>query len=86
MESLKTKRLFVPVTQELLMHLHLAARYEREQGLLDSKRRSELLSQVVRIAEALHVMPAASCHEARVLAEKVELYLRSKEQLRTEKH
>ena len=42
------------------MHLHLAARYEREQGLLDSKRRSELLSQVVRIAEALHAMPAAS--------------------------
>ena len=38
------------------MHLHLAARYEA--GLLDSKRRSELLSQVVRIAEALHVMPA----------------------------
>lgn len=86
LESLKTKRLFVPVTQELLMHLHLAARYEREQGLLDSKRRSELLSQVVRIAEALHVMPAASCHEARVLAEKVELYLRSEEQPRTEKH
>ena len=76
LEVLKSRRLLLPVSLELLLHFKLAARYGHACQTLDEKKAEQISKKVDMVAEISNTMPASSNKQIKDLANSIRNLLR----------